>query len=299
MTDPIVCRDVAKKFRGVCAVEHFNLTVPDGAIYGLVGPNGAGKTTAIRTIVNIYSPDSGTVKVLGTDSRRLGPRDLARIGYVSENQELPGWMTVNEFLQYLRPFYPRWDNGLAGQLLAQFSLPASRKLKQISRGMRMKAALLSSLAYRPNLLVLDEPFTGLDAATREEVIEGFVERASEMTVLISSHDLTEIESFCSHIGYISHGRLEFSEDMTALASRFRLIEITLDAPPAVPAVWPPSWIRPEMSPALVRFVESNFSRENTIGQIHRLFSGVRNISASPMALRDIFVALARSRPRAA
>lgn len=298
MNAPIACEHLSKKFRGVQAVEHLSFIVPEGAIYGLIGPNGAGKTTAIRTLMNIYRPDGGKAHILGKDSRRLGPEDFVHIGYVSENQKLPGWMTLRQFLDYLRPFYPEWDDDLARGLVAQFELPRTRKLTLMSRGMRMKAALASSLAYRPRLLVLDEPFSGLDPAIRDEVIEGLLERASESTILISSHDLAEIESFASHVGYLSHGRLGFSEEMAVLTSRFRAVEVTLDAPPASPAVWPESWMHPETSSALVRFIESDFNRERTIAEIRRLFANVRDISANPMALREIFVALARSRPGA-
>ena len=121
--------------------------------------------------------------MLGIDSRRLGPREFAQIGYVSENQEMPEWMTVEYFLAYLQPFYPTWDDARAKELLRQFDLPLDRKLRHLSRGMRMKAALASSLAYRPKLIVLDEPFTGLDPLVRDEFIEGLLENAEETTIL--------------------------------------------------------------------------------------------------------------------
>src|SRR5206468_10748038 len=133
------------------------------------------------------------------------------IGYVSENQRLPGWMTVSELLAYCRPFYPSWDESLCRQLIADFDLPLGAKIRRLSRGMRVKVALVSSLAYRPRLLVLDEPFSGLDPLVRDELIEGLVESAEQTTILISSHDLTEIESFASHVGYLDHGRLQFSD----------------------------------------------------------------------------------------
>src|SRR5207249_4262396 len=128
-------------------------------------------------------------------------------------------------MNYLRPFYPQWDAERAQELLRQFELPRDRKIRNLSHGMRMKAALASSLAYRPRLIVLDEPFTGLDALVRDELIEGVLECADGATILISSHDLSEVESFASHIGYLDRGRLQFSEEMTSLVDRFRAIEI--------------------------------------------------------------------------
>jgi ABC-2 type transport system ATP-binding protein len=114
-------------------------------------------------------------------------------------------MTVGGLLDYMRPFYPTWDRALEQQLVRQFDLPLGRKLKHLSRGMRMKAAFASSLAYRPPLIVLDEPFTGLDPLVRDELIEGLLERAPETTIFLSSHDLAEIESFASHVGYLEAG----------------------------------------------------------------------------------------------
>ena len=170
------------------AVHDLTLAVPAGSIFALLGPNGAGKTTTIKLLMNLLRPTRGSATVLGVDSKKLGERERAQIGYVSENQELPSWMTVRQLLDYCRPFYPTWDVALEKKLLTQFDLPPERKLKQLSRGMLMKAALLSSLAYRPKLLVLDEPFSGLDPVVRDDVVRGILE-TSEVggwTVLVSS-----------------------------------------------------------------------------------------------------------------
>jgi ABC-2 type transport system ATP-binding protein len=301
MSDMIAATDLVKRFRSVRVLDHLNLTVPQGSVFGLAGPNGAGKTTTIKILMNILRPNSGQATVLGVDSRALGPETLANIGYVSENQELPEWMTVKYLLAYLKPFYPSWDDQRAAQLIRQFDLPLDRQLRHLSRGMRMKAALAASLAYRPPLLIMDEPFSGLDPLVREELIEGLLESAGETTILISSHDLAEIESFASHIGYLDRGRLQLSEEMTSLTARFREVEVMVDSPPLVPLdrPWPAHWLRPETSPALVRFVETHFDAERTPAEIRRLFGDVRNISANPMPLRAIFITLARDRSKAA
>jgi ABC-2 type transport system ATP-binding protein len=276
-----------------------DLAIPEGSVYGLVGPNGAGKTTTIKLIMNIVKPDAGSAEVLGVDSRRIGHLELARIGYVSENQEMPEWMTVRYLLAYLKPFYLNWDEARAQALVQQFDLPLERQLKHLSRGMRMKVALASSLAYRPRLLVLDEPFSGLDPVVREDLIEGIVESAEETTILVSSHDLAEIESFASHIAYLDAGRMRFTEEMTSLTSRFREVEVILDPPAQLPRDWPDGWLRPESTGAVVRFVESNFDAERTSSEIRRLFGEVRGISVNAMPLRAIFVTLARNKSKAA
>jgi ABC-2 type transport system ATP-binding protein len=162
--------------------------------------------------------------------------------------------------------------------------------------MAMKASLASSLAYRPRVLILDEPFGGLDPLVRDQLIESLLESAAETTILISSHDLAEIETFASHIGFLQSGRLKFSEEMSSLSSRFREIEVSVesltDASP--PTAWPENWMHPESAAGVVRFVDSHFDAEHTPAEIRKMIRGVRNISTNPMPLRSIFVTLTRS-----
>src|SRR5581483_3030300 len=265
---------LGKRFgRGAAVLNGLDFEVPAGSVFGLIGPNGAGKTTTIKILMNILQPSFGRAEVLGRDSRQLGPDEYAGIGYVSENQELPEWMTLEYLLSYLKPFYSTWDDARAADLVRRFELPRGRKLRHLSRGMRMKAALVSSLAYRPRLLVLDEPFSGLDPVVREDLIEGVLESAGETTVLISSHDLAEIESFVSHVGYLDGGRLQFAEEMASLSARFREVEVTVDSPATIPdaSQWPAHWLRPEKAAALVRFVETRFDQERTTAEVRRVF----------------------------
>lgn len=290
----ITTEKLEKRFGRVEALYDLNLDVPQGAIYGLVGPNGAGKTTAIKIFMNILVPSSGRAEILGMDSRAIAGDAFCSIGYVSENQELPTWMTVDAFLSYLRPFYPTWDLELEKQLVRQFDLPRDRRLKNLSRGMKMKAALAGALAYRPKLIVLDEPFSGLDPLVRDELCEALLERAGESTIFISSHDLAEIESFASHIGYLEQGQLCFSEEMGTLADRFREVELTLDKPTPLLEKWPKTWMRVETSGTVARFVESQFDSARTNADIQHVFGGVLNATFSPMSLRSIFLTMARN-----
>lgn len=299
MMSPIQTHGLVKRYRGLVALDSFNLDVPEGSIYGLVGPNGAGKTTCIKVLMNLARATDGRAEVLGADTRHLGPAQFAQIGYVSENQKLPEWMTVEYFLNYLRPFYPTWDVTLAAELMRQFDLPPARKLRQLSHGMRMKAAMASALAYRPKLIVLDEPFTGLDPLVRDELIEGLLRNAENTTVFISSHDLGEIESFASHIGFLNNGRLQFSEEMERLAARFREVEVTLDKPAPAPLVCPPTWLNRQQSATVFRFVESQFDAQRTAEEVRALFGDGAQIEVNPMPLRAIFVTLAKASRKAA
>jgi ABC-2 type transport system ATP-binding protein len=286
--------NLTKTFIGVEALAGLGIEVPEGAVFALIGPNGAGKTTAIKTIMNILRPTSGHAEVLGVDSRSLGPQQLSQIGYVSENQSMPEWMRVGYFLSYCKPFYPNWNDEEAAALVRLYKLPLDRTIKTLSRGMRVKAALASSLAYRPRLIVLDEPFSGLDALVREQLVESILERTAESTVFLASHDLAEIESFASHIAYLEEGRLQFVEEMGVLSQRFREIEVTLETPTDLPREWPDRWLNPEQSSVVIRFVDSSFDTRKSEAEVRRLFSGVLDITARSMSLRSIFIALAKA-----
>jgi len=299
MTHAVETQGLVKRFGRTPVLEGLDLQVPANSIYALVGSNGAGKSTTLKTLLGVYRADAGTARVMGTDSGRLRPADLAQIGFVSESSRLPDWMTVAQLLAYLKPMYPTWDEASTAALVRQFDLPADRPLKHLSRGMRMKAALIGALAYRPKLLILDEPFSGLDAVVRDDLIQGVLDRAEETSILISSHDLAEIEYFASHVGYLENGRMQFSEEMSSLTSRFREVEVSVDSPPALPASWPATWLRPETASAVVRFVESRFAAERTVAEVRRLFPDCRRVEVHAMALRSIFVTLARASRKAA
>ena len=275
------------------ALRELTLAVPTGSVFALLGSNGAGKTTAIKVLMNLLPPTSGEARVLGVDSRRLGERERTQIGYVSENQKLPLWMTVRQLLDYCRPFYPTWDAALEAKLLAQFDLPPERKLKHLSRGMLMKAALLSTLAYRPKLLVLDEPFSGLDPLARDDFVRGVLE-ASELgdwTVLVSSHDIEEVQRLADHVALLEAGRLRFSETTESLLGRFRRMEVTVSAPVA-PGAPPAGWLELERTSGFVRFVATDFKPGITEQHCLDHFPG-GTVVAHPMTLREIFVTHAR------
>jgi ABC-2 type transport system ATP-binding protein len=294
MNPTIQTHALTKTFGHTDALAGVDLTVPEGAIYALVGANGAGKTTIIKLLMNILRPTSGTAQVLGLDSHHVAGAAFNRIGYVSENQDLPEWMTVGALLDYMRPFYPRWDRTLEQQLVRQFDLPLKRKLKHLSRGMKMKAAFASSLAYRPSLIILDEPFSGLDPLVRDELIEGLLERAPETTIFLSSHDLAEIESFASHVGYLENGRMLFSEEMSVLSDRFRDITVTLPTPSPLPPNLPATWLIAETVDHVIRFVHSDYNDLTTAAELTSIFPAARDIAIDPMPLRSIFLAIAKS-----
>jgi ABC-2 type transport system ATP-binding protein len=284
---------LSRRFLGTEALSGLDLAIAEGKVAALLGPNGAGKTTTIKLLMNLLTPSAGSARVLGVDSRRLGPPQFVQIGYVSENQQPPLWMTVQGFLDYCRPFYPTWDRDLERTLIAQFDLPLGRKLKQLSRGMLMKAALLSSMAYRPKLLVLDEPFSGLDPLVREEFVRGVLEASlsGDWTILISSHDIEEVERLADQVILLDRGRLHLSESAESLQSRFRRVEAQLTGESPSPPDGVLEW---ERSGTLLKFVETAYCGEETERSWREQFPGAI-VSAQPMSLREIFLTFARGR----
>jgi ABC-2 type transport system ATP-binding protein len=291
----IAAHGLSRSYGKHVALSDVTLKVEPGSVYALVGPNGAGKTTLIQLLMNLQTATAGSADVLGRPATEIRGKALTHIGYISENQEMLEWMTVGGFLDYLRPFYPQWDRDLEQQLLRDFTLPLDRKLSHLSRGMRMKVAFVSSLSYRPALLVLDEPFSGLDPLVRDELIQGLLDRIGETTLFLSSHDLAEIESFASHVGYLEQGKLLFSEEMTTLGNRFRQVELMVDPGSGEQRDLPAAWMGVERSGALVRFAHSAFSTEaEARAEIAVRFPTAANVEFAPMSLRSIFLANARA-----
>ena len=292
----ILTSKVWKTFGRFDALRDLSLSVPEGSTFALVGANGAGKTTTIKLLMNIVRPTRGVLEVMGVDSRTLSTRDLARIGYVSENQDMPGRMSVQTYIGYLRPFYPSWDRRLEAELLEHLRLPLERKIKDLSHGMRLKLALACALPFRPKLLVLDEPLSGLDPLVRDEFMNGLLRHTDEMTVLISSYELAEIECFITHVAFLDSGTVLFQESMEDLKARLRKVRVALERRAHLSAELPPEWLDVSVDDNVVTFVDTRFSDEQFRARIARVIGQARQIDLQPIALRSIFTTLARARP---
>jgi ABC-2 type transport system ATP-binding protein len=276
------------------AIQGLSFTVSEGSAVALIGANGAGKTTTIKILMNILQPSRGAATVLGVDSRRLSAREFRRIGYVSENQVMPQALTVGEYLDYLRPFYSRWDRDLERSLRSQLRLPADRKIGNLSHGMRMKLALACALPFHPELLVLDEPFNGLDALVRDELMEGMMAQAGQMTIFISSHDLAEIDCFATDVAFIDGGKLLFEESMETLMGRFREVQVTLDGDALLPQSIPNEWLNMRAAGSVVTFIDTRFAESAMSGRLSPYWTSIRRVETKPLSLRSIFTTLARS-----
>ena len=186
--------------------------MPRGSVYGLVGANGAGKTTLIKHVLGTLRAEQGSVRVFGLDPVADPVGVLSRIGYLSEEHDVPEWMRVGEFIRYQRAFYPRWDDDYTEQLRQSFALDPSARIKTMSKGQKARVGLLAALAHRPELLVLDEPSSGLDPVVRRDILEAIIRTIADegRTVLFSSHLLDEVERVADHVTMINEGRIALS-----------------------------------------------------------------------------------------
>ncbi|MGB8371159.1 MAG: ABC transporter ATP-binding protein [Limisphaerales bacterium] len=207
-----------------------DLTVPGGAIYGLIGPNGAGKTTTIDLIFGMGQNDGGEIRVLGLDHRANEVELKRRAAYVSPDLNFQVWGKVGRAIRFVRGFYPDWDDTYCAGLMQAFHLSDSDKIATLSFGAKTKLSLLLALARRPQVLILDEPTTGLDAVSKQQVFAELLKAVEdgERTVLISSHGLTDIERFADHVGMIKNGKLLLEGSMDEVVDRFRLAEFFTD-----------------------------------------------------------------------
>jgi ABC-2 type transport system ATP-binding protein len=215
---------LTRRFGGKTALDSVNLSLARGAVYGLVGANGAGKTTLIRHILGLLRAESGSVRVFGLDPVADPVAVLSRIGYLSEENDLPGWMRVNELIRYTRAFYPAWDEAYAEELRQAFALDSDAKIKDLSKGQKARAGLLTALAHRPELLVLDEPSSGLDPIVRRDILGAVIRTIADegRTVLFSSHLLEEVEQVADHVTMINEGKIVLSGTLDVIRASHRI-----------------------------------------------------------------------------
>lgn len=227
---------LSRRFGAKAALDNVSLTVPRGLVFGMVGANGAGKTTLIKHVLGLLRAETGTVRVFGLDPVADPVGVLSRIGYLAEENELPGWMRVGELLRYIQAFYPDWDAAYAEDLHRTFGLCLEARLNQLSKGQRARAALLVAVAHRPELLVLDEPSSGLDPIARRDILGAVVRTVAEegRTVLFSSHLLHEVERVADHVTMLDQGQVVVSATLDDLKENHRRLTVRFPEPRAQP-----------------------------------------------------------------
>jgi ABC-2 type transport system ATP-binding protein len=274
------------------SLENIHLELPTGSIMGFIGANGAGKSTTIRILMGLVHQDEGSVRVLGHSMPAEQAAAKLDIGFVSEDMRLYGQATLAWHMDFLRPIYPRWDQSYAEELARRFDLKLQQKIKGLSHGQRVKAALLLALARSPRLLVLDEPTTGLDPVARVEVLDELmaVLADEDRTILFSSHNTLDVEQISDQITFIDRGRIIDSDDKEAFLDRWRRLRLVL----------PPDGVVPRL-PGVVEVGGSSRLPVLTTNRYEPVMVSVCNDlgatvqAVDSMTLEEIFVANVHSR----
>ncbi len=221
---------LTRSFGKKTALRDVDLVVPRGCVFGLVGENGAGKTTLIRTALGLLKPHGGTIRVFGKDPVQDPEGVLGRIGFLSEDRDLPGWMRIDELMWYTQAFYPKWDEAFAQELRETFQLDPAAKIRNLSRGEKAKAGLLAAIAHRPDLLLLDEPSSGLDPMVRRHILSAIIRTVADegRTVVFSSHLLDEVERVADRLAMIRDGRVVLSGALDDIKTNHHRIVLAFD-----------------------------------------------------------------------
>ena len=223
---------VSRHFGSKLALNEVTLEVPRGCVFGLIGGNGAGKTTLLRHVLGMLKAQAGSVRIFGLDPVKNPVGVLGKIGYLSEERELPNWMSVAELMRYTQAFYPDWDPSYAEELREAFDLNPKSKISTLSRGQRARAGLLIALAHRPELLLLDEPSSGLDPVVRRDILGAIIRTIADegRTVLFSSHLLDEVERVADRVAIIHDGRIMLESDLGELKETYRRLTLRFPQP---------------------------------------------------------------------
>ena len=224
-------QQVTKTFGTYKALDALTMRVPGGTVYGLVGPNGAGKSTAIRHLTGVYRPDSGTVTMDGAPVYE-NPAAKVRIGSIPDEIFYFPSATLEDMRRYYRGIYPQFDNGLFEKLYEVFQLPKKTPIRRFSKGMQKQAAFHLTVCTRPEVLILDEPVDGLDPVMRRQVWSLLLSEVAqrETTVLISSHNLRELEDICDHVGIMDHGKMLLERSLADMQGNTVKLQLVGDAP---------------------------------------------------------------------
>ena len=243
VNEPVVnISELTRRFGAKTALSSVSLSIARGTVHGLVGANGAGKTTLIKHILGLLRAESGSVRIFGLDPVTSPVSVLSRIGYLSEENDIPGWMRVEELMRYSRAFYPAWDDRYAAELQQAFALDPATKVLNLSKGQKARAGLMIGLAHRPELLVLDEPSSGLDPIVRRDILGAVLRTIADegRTVLFSSHLLEEVEQVADHVTMIKLGKIMLSAPLATIKESHYCLTVRFaefqQSPPSVAGI---------------------------------------------------------------
>ena len=286
----IETHDLTKRYGRFEAVRNLNLRVAAGRITGFLGRNGSGKSSTIKMLLAVIRPSSGTGTLLGhpIDHPRPSRESRRHVAYVAEDKQTYAYMTVAQMIAFTRSFYEDWNAGIEQRLLRQFELPAQRKVKALSKGMRTKLALLLALARRPRLLILDEPSEGLDPLSIEQLLQALVAAAADgTTIFFSSHQIAEVERVADHVCILDHGRLVADTSLDRMRQEYRRITCGFSTdPPSVDFTGETvGAVRTDGRQITVMAIQN---ADAIVERMRRL--GAASVETTPVSLRELFLA---------
>ena len=230
MAEILRVNNLHKSFGRKRVLKDFNMTLKQGQVYGLLGINGEGKTTLIRMIMGIIPGDKGEILYKGNKIKFNGPHYKKEVGYIPEESIFFGWMAIKELMDFNSSFYPKWNAQKAKALLDRFDLDGKLKIKNLSRGMKLKVGLIVALAAEPELLILDDPTSGMDVPTRHDFLKGIIQEILEQgtTILFSSHLVHELEGIIDHLGILHSGQLILEENFEWVKNNAKKVHLAFD-----------------------------------------------------------------------
>ena len=281
-------RGLRKSFKGF-TLGPFDMTVPRGAIYALIGPNGAGKTTTFDVIFGMGAKQAGSIRVLGLDHLRDEVAMKERVAYVGPDLSFKSWFRVRSLLTFVRGFHRSWDDDYCARLLDTFELSLKQSPATLSFGGRTKLALVIAMAWRPEMLILDEPTVGLDPIAKQFVFSELLSAVADAgrTVVVSSHNLTDMERFADHVGLIRNGRMLFEGEMAPLVDRFRMVDFTASSAPRIEGR-PGVFVQHREADRCRALVDRESAPLDLLAA-----RGAEALAESAVTLEDIFVGLGR------
>jgi ABC-2 type transport system ATP-binding protein len=270
------------------------LAVPPGVRVGLIGAPGTGKSALVRLLLDLDPLRAGTARVLGKAPAQLSGPTFARIGYVPQHHLVPLHLNVRQHLGRWRGFYPTWDHELALRLSVRLALPMDVRANFLERPLRLKAALLSSIAYRPELLIMDGSFDRIEDGDRREIGAALDEALvpGKSVLVATAREAADVEGLCDHIAWLQEGRIQVFDRVDALKGQYRRLTVTFAHPPGRMVDLPPGWILLDARGRRLHAVDTRFGNGATLRAWLATFPGAA-VEDRPMALAEIGEALAR------
>jgi ABC-2 type transport system ATP-binding protein len=289
-TEPAIEADgLTRYFGGKCAVDGVSFRVPRGSVFAFIGRNGAGKTTTIRMLLGLLEPTRGSCRILGHDSAGLPPQVRARIGYMAEGHPVYGWMRVAQYARFQSGFYGHWNQDIFAAVIDHFSIGPRTRAGHLSHGQRAGLHLAMTLAIEPELLMLDDPATGLDPAARRSLLEAMIyfTRSRERTIFFSTHLLDDVERVADQVAVMDYSVLRACCSVETFRDRVRRLVVRFDAPPPgeLPAI-------PGLLQAARDEGELSLLLANPDGRTHGLLEslGAVAVDEQPVGLEEALIA---------